>query len=329
MPAAPLSRLWLDVAAYIGDGANPTLAFGMAVHLAIYAAQDLSDGPIFPTSHPPKRLAEKLRRGLPLSNEMVEMLGEGRWPLPESAFSIAQLPRAVPLTPVKEGSVAWRLTDEHLSLRKTVPVGEAKFVTDVEIAAGRRPTIRQKVGHIGGRSHVAGVPKGLKLISAVCGLYDGRTRLLPVPIYVDSDIDAEQFIKIAEDSERLQPLVAVAAKRGESHNEWIAEVETYAKEAFLLQQVAAVTARGVRALNDLLGSHGLPDGAIKTYNAGFSVLDLPTAHPLTAWETIQAHERGRAGMLERWRKRLMTRDAWDRATVGLGFSNSSEQGSST
>jgi hypothetical protein len=321
-----LSRLWLDVAARIGDSTNPSLAFGMAVHLAIYAAQDLSDGPISPTSHPPKRLAEKLRRGMPLSDEMVELLGEGRWPLPESAFSIAQLPQTVPLTPVNEGSVAWKLTDEHLSLRKTVPVGENTFVTDVEIVAGRRPTIRQKVGHIGSKSHVAGVPKGLKLISAICGLYDGQTRLLPKPIYVDSDNDAERFINIAEDSERLQPLVAVAARRGESHDEWLAQVETYAKDAFLLQQVAAVTTRGVRALSDLLGSHGLPDGAIKTYNSGFSVLDLSTAHPLTAWETIQAHERGRAGMLERWRKRLMTRDAWNRATVGLDVSNSCEQG---
>ncbi|MBL6081941.1 hypothetical protein JMJ56_28565 [Belnapia sp. T18] len=308
----PLARLWLDIPANLGLGQDPDLTFRKAVHLALYAAQDLSNGPITATTHPPRRLAERLRRGLPLSDEEIYLLGEGRWPPPNEAFSLDSLPRSVPPTPVKEGTAAWTLGCDRLTVRKTVPVNGNVYIADLEIIAGPHPRLRQKVGQVGNRGYVAGVPKGLKLLSAMCGLYDGTIRMLPRPITVSTAGEAEAFVRAATDENRIQPLVAVAMTRGEAVEEWQADVEAYAKEAFTLQHVASVSVSGVRALYDLLGPHALPEGAIKTYNAGFSTLDVQAAHPVTTWETIQAHERGRTGMMERWRKRLMTRDAWAR-----------------
>jgi hypothetical protein len=310
----PLDRLWLDVSARIGNEYGAVCPFRIAVHLVLYAAQDLCDGPIAQTAHPPKQLAEKLRRGMPLSDEVIRELGRGRWPLCEADFNLSNLPRTVPMTQVKEGMVSWTLTDEKLLLRKRVAVRDSTYVTDVAITAAKLPQIRQTVGHIGGWSYAAGVPKGLKLISAVCGLYDGSIRMLPRPSIIDTDYDAEQFMIALEDGNRLQPFVAVAAMPGETEQELRADVEPYAKEAFTLQHVAALTVGGANALRRLLGPHALPDGAIKTYNAGFSRRDMPTNHPITIWQTIKAHERGRSGILERWRKRLMTRDAWDRSS---------------
>ena len=303
---------WLDITATIGDGSNPTLAYKMAVHTALYAAQDLCNGPVSATAHPPKRLTEKLRRGLPLSEEAIQAYGEGRWPPPDEAFSLDVLPASVRDEKVKEGIVTWELSPERLKLTKSVPVGGSVYEVEVDITAGPPPRIRQAVSHLGPRSHVAGVPRGFKLLAATCGLYDGRMRFLPRPMPVDSEQEVDEFVAVLLDENRTQPLVAVAAGAGESEADWMPEVNVYAKEAFGVQHVAAVTVRGAGCVRELLGSHGLLTGSIKTYRPGFSRLDVPSKHPMTSDRTIREHERGRAGMLERWRKRLMVRDAWDR-----------------
>ena len=307
------ARCWLDVTATIGDGNDPDLDFRTAVHLAIYAAQDLSDGPVAQTAHPPKELTEKLRRGVPASPEQVAELGRGRWPLPPEAFALDTLPHDVPITPVKLGTVAWTLSDGLLQLSRCVPRGAATFVHEVEVTAGALPVVRHRISHVGGHPPGSpGVPRSLKLLSAVCGVYDGATRLSPVPTIVDDEDSVERAVAVIEDPGRRQPLTMVAAAPGEADEEWLPEVEACAREAFGLQHVVGITDRGRSLLNDVLGEHGILAGAIKTYRSGFNRLDIPITHPLTAWRTVQEHPQGRPGMLKRWRNRLMTSDALDR-----------------
>jgi hypothetical protein len=306
------TRSWIDVPALIGQGANPDLDFRLAVHLTIYWAQDMSGGPICKPVYPPKRLAEKLRKGLPLGSDEIAVLGEGVWPPTESAVHLTELPKHVSLTSVKKGRVAWTLFDDSLLLRKEVDVGAYTYVSDIKITAGDRVRLRQTVAHVGERAPVAGVPRNLKLISAVCGLYDGDFRMLPIPTVVHTPEDVETFLKLVLSQERMQPIIAVAMANMEAEDRWRSDLDASARESFALQHIVGITTEGVSHVREMLGAHGLKAGSIKTYNAGFSMLDVPSHHPMTSWNTIQTHDRGRIGMLDRWRKRLMSRDAYSR-----------------
>ena len=308
-----IDRFWIDSSSIIGDGLFPSLDYERAVHLNVYWAQDMSDGPICNSAHPPKRLAERLRRGLPLSDEESVLLSEGRWPLPSEAFSLCSLPPLVDDAQVKGGgTTSWTLTKTSFFLRKIEPVRGCLYVAEVVIELGPPVRVRQRVMHVGTRAPVPGVIKSIKLVSSICGLYDGDVRMLPVPIRVDTIEDAERFIALIESGARQQPVVAVACARDESEEDWCTDAEEYAKEAFTLQHVAAITVRGTQHLREMLGPHGLQDGAIKTYNPGFTRFDEPQEHPMTLHHTVVEHPLGRRGMLARWRIRLMTTDAWER-----------------
>jgi hypothetical protein len=310
MVGVPPNRFWMDIPAAVGEGRYRD--FQYAVHLTIYWAQDMSGGPICNPVHPPKRLAEKLRKALPISADEIALLGEGRWPPTEASLDLRDIPRNVPLTPVKLGRVTWMLSDEKLDLRKEVDMGAYTYSVHIDITATDHVRIRQTVTHMGERAPVPGVPRNLKLLSAICGLFDGDIRLLPVPMIVNTIDDVEAFLRLAENPDRLQPIIAVAMAEDESQNQWRGEVEDFAREAFALQHVVGVTVSGVARIREILGPHGLLPGAIKTYNAGFSLLDVPSDHQMTMWSTIREHNRGRVGMLKRWHRRLMSRDAYSR-----------------
>jgi hypothetical protein len=146
-------------------------------------------------------------------------------------------------------------------------------------------------------------------------LYDGEIRILPRAVRVHTAEDTETFVAMVLSTSRQQPVVAVAAADGEDEAAWLSDVENYAREAFALQHVVAITLRGARHVQKRLGQHGILLGAIKTYNAGFHMLDLQSAHPMTTHDAVIGHKNGRAGMLQRWRNRLMTRDAAARQGV--------------
>jgi hypothetical protein len=309
----PVDRYWIDSSATVGNGITPGLDYLRAVHLTIYWGQDMSSGPICEPAHPPKRLSERLRRGLPLLEEEIIALGEGRWPRPDEAFSLSSLPPLVRDAPMKEGgTTSWSLTGRSFFLRKFTPIGGCVYVGEVAIECGPPVRLRQRVMHSGIKGPIPGVAKNLKLISATCGLYDGGVRMLPLPIAVDTEEDAERLVALIESDQRGQPVVAVSCAYDEPEEGWRRDTEEYAREAFTLQHVAAVTVRGTRHLREMLGPQGLRDGAIKTYNTGFTRFDVPHDHPMTLYRTVVAHERGRKGMLARWRIRLMTSDGWAR-----------------
>lgn len=302
---------WIDVSARIG-GDDPDLAFCTAVHIAIYWAQDLCGGPITRTTHPASKLTKKLKRGLPLPNEEVRILGDGRWPPSPEAFSLDCIPRVIPITEVKEGTATWTLDDERLLLTKSVVISGTLLTHDIEITAGPQPMVRQRAREAGRGKHDPGVPVSLKLMAAICGLFDGNTRFTPEPLLVHTEEDVELFLNVLKDPERRQPLIAVAADDGSPDDTWLPDVEQAAKNSIMLQHFAAITKDGLTLINDALGSHGMAPGAIKTFRAGFSSLDIPDRHPATSRGAVADHHLGRAGMLERWRKRLMTTDASER-----------------
>jgi len=309
----PVDRYWIDSSAIVGDGTAPVLDFRRAVHLTIYWGQDLSNGQVCTPAHPPKRLAEQQRRGFPLSDEETKSLGEGRWPLPAEAFEFSNLPWNVDEAPLKKGgTTSWHLTESSLHLRKSTPVTGCLYVGETLIESGPPVRIRQRVMHVGPRGPIPGVLQNMKLISSVCGLYDGGVRMLPLAREVRTEEDGERFAGLLESDLRQQPVMAVACTRGETEERWRADVASYAREAFTLQHVAAVTVGGVSYLDEILGSHALPEGAIKIYGPGFTPLDIPQTHPVTTYHSAIAHEGGRKGMLNRLRIRRMTQDAWER-----------------
>ena len=308
-----IARYWSDSSAIVGDGTDPALDYARAVHLTVYWGQDMSACPVCTPAHPPRRLTEKLRRGLPLLNEEVFALGEGRWPLPDEAFSLSLIPPLVKDAQVKKGgTTSWLLTEPSFFLRKHSPVLGCIYLGEVAIERGPPVRIRQRVMHAGARGPIPGIPNNLKLISAVCGLYDGAERLLPQPMEVDTAEQAERFVALVESGTRQQPVLAVACAPDEPEEAWRADTTAYARDAFTQQHAAAITVRGVRHLREMLGPHAVQEGAIKTYWPGFTSLDVPQDHPLTNYTTVMAHEQGRKGMLTRWRNRLMELDAWER-----------------
>lgn len=308
-----VDRYWIDSLAIVGDGSNEELDFRIAVHMTLYWGQDMTSALVCDLAHPPKRLSERLRRGMPLSLGEIAEFGEGRWPLPDEAFSLERLPATVDDAVVKEGgSVSWRLSPHRLFLRKLTPMQGMVYVGEVVVDRGPPVSIRQRMMRAGLRGPVPGIAKNLKLISAMRGLYDGGKRMLPVPMGVETEHDVEQLVSLLESDTRMQPVVVVAQARGEQEDAWRSELAEYAKEAFTVQHVAAVSLSGIRNLRDVLGEHALSEGAIKTFRQGFSQLDLVTAHPISSYQTVLSHEHGRAGLLKRWRIRTMGQDAWNR-----------------
>ena len=312
MPQHANVRFFIDIPVEVGNGSNPKRDFALAVHLTLYWAQDLSQSAICNTASPPRRLAEKLRKGIPLPHETIEALGEGRWPPTDDALDVGRIPGNVPPTALREGQVEWTLSGDHLRVHKETHLGGSTYVNDVEVFAGSVVRVRHRVGRRGAAIPVPGTPRNLKLISAVCGIYDGGVRFLPRPMRADSPEDVEVFLAMLENTDRQQPIVAVAAPDGEPDLGWASEIAEYALKAFALQHVVTMTANGRRIANERLGRHGLQAGAIKTYNARFHMLDAQGAHPMTTPAAIGEHERGLTGMLDRWRKRLITRDAFER-----------------
>lgn len=313
----PIDRFLIDSSAVVGDGKNPSLDYSRAVHLTVYWSQCMSHGPICATASLPKRLAEQLRRGFPLASEDICRLSNGLWPLPDQAFAIPGLPSRVDEAEVKDGGlVSWSLSPEVFILRKRHQLKGYIHIGEVAVESGPPVIIRQRTMHIGKEGPMPGVANNMKLISAVCGLYDGGVRLLPMPMIVEDDDDAERFVALIENEERRQPVVAVACGKSEPVEHWLSDVKDYAIKAFTLQHAAAVTVRGVRHLREVLGPHALQEGSIKTYYPGFTTLDVQHQHRMTASETVAAHPQGREGMLNRWRNRLMTDDAMDRRNDG-------------
>lgn len=313
MSDAAVDRYWFDISAIIGDRQDPALCFRQAVHLSVYWGQAMSDGPVCAPVHPPKRLAERMRQGLPLSEDECRSLSAGKWPPPDEAFDLSTVPRVIDNVQTKDGgSVSWLIDDASMYLRKTTPIPQCMYVGEISIRYNVTTSIRQRAMHIGTRGPIPGVPKSLKLLSSICGLYDGGVRMWPEPTLVDTDADAKSLIALIESEERRQPVIAVACSMVDSVAEWRSVVEKFARDAFTLMHVAAVTARGAHHLQDLLGPHGIEDGAIKTFKPGFTRLDVPQFHPMTLHRNVLAHEQGREGMLTRWRNRVMTGEAWDR-----------------
>jgi hypothetical protein len=310
------TRRWIDISAIVGNSVLPNRDFELAVHLALYWGQEMRNGPICPTSHPPSDLVKILRKGIPATAEEVSRLGQGYWPPPDDAFSLEMLPRSVPNTKVKEGrlqvSVAWDLSDTQLSLRKSSVDGGAEYWTTTEITRGREVGIRQIVETTGRAAHIPGMPAILKLLASTCGLYDGDVPISPRALIVDTEEDVKKFLAILESPTRMQPLVSVSRIESESATEWLNDVVEHARESFGLQHVAGLTPSGLQTLHDLLGYHAPPEGSIKTFRSGFTLLDVVKVHPATLHQTILEHPKGRSGMLARWRKRMMTQDAWER-----------------
>jgi hypothetical protein len=310
MTRASGSNLWLDIPIEIGDGANPERDYALAVHLTLYWAQNLRQGPVCNTISPTRQLAEQLRKGMPLSDEEISTLGLGYWPPADNDLNIDTLPPNVPPTALVDGPVEWTLSRERLKLYKETRARASTYVSDVEISAGATVRIRQTIGYRGPLVPAPGTPRNLKLISAVCGVYDGGIRCLPKPMLVDTLEDVEAFLAMLENADRKQYVVAIAATNGDGVDGWITDIEQYAREAFALQHVVAITSRGLSGVREMLGDHGLPPGAIKTYRPSFSVLDIQQAHRITSRAVVM--QLGLAGTLNLWRKRLMERDAWDR-----------------
>jgi hypothetical protein len=129
---------------------------------------------------------------------------------------------------------------------------------------------------------------------------------------VRTDEDAERLAELLKSDKRQQPVLAVASAPLDTENSFLEDVTPCAREAFTLQHVAAVTGRGLLHLDGMLGSHALPQGAIRIYLPGYSSLAVQQAHPLTPYKSVIAHQGGRKGMLNRLRIRCMTQDAWER-----------------
>jgi len=211
------------------------------------------------------------------------------------------------------------LNDTKLSLRKIVSDGGAQYRTTTEITRGREVGIRQIVETTGRGAHTPGMPVILKLLASTCGLYDGDVPISPRPFIVDSDEDAKKFLAILESPTRAQPVVSVSRLASESATQWLADVLEHGREAFGLQHVAGITPTGLQTLHDMLEFHTPPEGSIKTFRSGFTTLDVVNAHPATLHHAILEHPKGRRGMLARWRKRMMTQEAWERG--GLAASD--------
>jgi hypothetical protein len=307
---APKLTLWLDISGEVGTGANPERDFALAVHLTIYWAQNSRKGPVCETVAPIRQLAEALRKGMPLPEEEISNLGLGYWPPTDNDLNIDKLPRNVPPTAVVDGSIKWTLSRKSLKLRKETFSKGAIYITVVELWVGAVVRIRQTLAHSGPRVPAPSAPRNLKLISAISGLYDGGIRCLPKSLWVDTPDDAERFLRLLEDADRKQYAVAISAADDVDVKCWTADVERYAKDAFALQHVVAITGRGRFNVRELIGHHGLPAGSIKTYRPGFSLFDVQQAHRITSQSAVM--ELGLARTLDLWRKRLMERDAWDR-----------------
>ncbi len=307
---------WVDISATIGDRALLDRDFKLAVHLALYWGQEMRNGPICRTYHPPSDLIKILRKGVAATEAEVSELGQGYWPPRDDAFSLDALPRSVPDTQVKDArpqvSVAWDLNDTKLWLRKIVVDGGAQYKTTTEITRGREVGIRQIVETTGRGAHTPGMPVILKLLASTCGLYDGNVPISPRPLIVDSEEDARKFLAILESPMRRQPVVSVSRLASESETQWLIDVVEHAREAFGLQHVAGITPTGLQTLQKLLEFHAPPEGSIKTFRSGFSTLDVVKTHPATLHQAIVEHPKGRRGMLARWRKRMMTQDASER-----------------
>ena len=295
----------------MGDRTAPDLDFKQAVHFSLYWAQDLRQGPICQTSPTPRALFKRARSGLPLTPEEILVLGEGQWPPPAELLDINGLPNEVVEDATKNGRVSWKLNESRLVLRKLTPRPGCTFVTDLEIVRGHLgPSIRVMLGHIGGYAPVPGTPVVMKVLSSVCGLYDGGVRLLPCARLVDTPEDAEEFVRDLEDMERQRPIVTVVAPRDhDDYPAWRVQVDACAKEAFALQHVVCVTRDGLQQLQELLGPHAPKEGSVKTYHSGFSHFDLKQAHPVMGNRTIESHETGLEGVLRELTTRMAAKDA--------------------
>jgi hypothetical protein len=302
------TRRWVDISAVVGNGALPHRDFELAVHLALYWGQEMRNGPICSTVHPPSDLIKILRKGVAATEEELSKFGQGYWPPPDDAFCLDKLPSSVPDTKVREGrlqvSVAWDLSDTQLSMRKSLVDGGAEYRTTTEITRALGVGIRQIVETTGRGAHTPGTPVILKLLASTCGLYDGDVPISPRPLIVDTDEDAKKFCAILESPTRVQPLVSVSRTESESETQWLDDIVEHARESFGLQHVAGITPNGLQILHDLLEFHTPPEGSIKTFRSGFTTLDVVKAHPATLYQTILEHPKGRSGMLARWRKRM-------------------------
>ena len=303
------TRYWMNVPAQIGNGADLERDFKIAVHLTLYWAQAMSSTILCNVAHPSRDIAEKLK-GLPVADHEFIMPDNKLWKPRLDELDLVQLPKEMKRTQVKKDIVSWSLGPTSLWLEKETFNGSCIYIVTVDINLSDQAYIVQKTRTVGGRLPAPGVTRNLKLISSVCGLYDAGIRFLPKPTFIDTPEDVEQLLIAAENPRRQQPIVAVAEANFEKQSDWKRDVEKYARESFTLQHVVAVTKQGVPHLQEMFGTHGMRMGSIKTYNSGFSLMDIQKLHPVTNWETIQEHRSGRAGMLERWRKRLMTQYAF-------------------
>lgn len=295
---------WIDIPATIGEGTEPE-DFRLAVHLTIYWAQDMMDGPHWKPYMPPRLLANKLCRAAPLTDAEIEQLGDGRWPPTPEQLDLSEAPKEMAVLPVKKGMAGWKLDDGgRFWLRKQL----GRFVSDVMIKVDEesdRILLRQTVN--GGET---GVPRNLKMISSAIGLYDGDVRLLPVPMLVHTPEDVRDFMELLDHPERLQALWVIAQDVGDDGAEWQDEVERFARQSFGLQHVIGATVEGTKRLHDVLGHHWVPPGAIRTFNAGFAMEDDQSEHPIMMPRTVREYGRAEAlTQLHRWR---MARDARNR-----------------
>jgi hypothetical protein len=292
---------WIDIPATIGEGTDLE-DFRLAVHLTIYWAQDMTGGPLWKPYVPPRPLANKLCRAQPLSDAEIEQLGWGRWPpLPEE-LDLSEAPKEMPVMRVKKGLAGWKLDERgRFWLRKAV----GSYVSDVKIRVDEesdRILLRQTVN--GGET---GVPRNLKMISSAIGLYDGDVRLLPVPMLVHTPQDVSDFIELLVHPERMQAMWLIAQDDDDDGVEWEAEVERFAHQSFGLQHVVGATLAGTEHLRNALGQHWVPPGAIRTFNADFTLDDDEQDHPIMMPRTVREYGRAEAlANLHRWR---MARDA--------------------
>ena len=300
---------WIDIPATIGEGTDPK-DFQLAVHLTIYWAQDMTGGPLWKPYTPPRLLANKLCRAEPLTDAEIEQLGNGRWPPSPEDIDLGDAPKEMPVMRVKKGLAGWKLGEGRFWLRKAL----GKYVSDVRIKVDEdsdRILLRQTVN--GGET---GVPRNLKMISSAIGLYDGDVRLLPVPVLVHTPQDVSEFMELLEHPERMQAIWVIAQDITDDGVDWQTDVEKFARDSFGLQHVVGATVDGTQRMRDALGPLWVPPGAIRTFNADFSVDDDPEDHPIMMPRTVREYGRPDAlAHVHHWR---MARDARTRDEEEIG-----------